>query len=60
MPEFGKVSVEGALLCKACHMSSNDYAIEILGCVKCHYQERQCRSDGRESIEPQFCDFCNP
>lgn len=59
-PGFGMISVEGALPCQACHAPSNDYALEILGCVKCHYQERQRRSDGKETIEPQFCGFCNP
>lgn len=60
MPGFGMVDVAGSLPCQACHAPSNQYALEILACLKCAYQERQSRPDGKKNIDPQFCSFCNP
>lgn len=59
-PGFGSIGREGALPCRVCHAPSQQYAFEVLACVKCDYQERQDRFDGKKDIDPQFCGFCNP
>lgn len=60
MPGFGMIGVEGYLPCQACQQHSSVFALEAWGCTKCDYQEKRLRKDGKTSIEPQFCHYCNP
>jgi hypothetical protein len=59
-PGFGQKGVTGFLSCQQCQMPSDVYAFEVWGCIQCDYQEEKIRSDGKENINPQYCQFCNP
>ena len=59
-PGFGVQGVAGSLACEQCHWPSAVHAFDVWACVKCDYQEQRVRADGKVSIDPQFCQFCNP
>jgi hypothetical protein len=59
-PGFGQKSVTGFLSCQQCQMPTEIHAFELWGCIRCDYQEKKARSDGKEHINPQYCQFCNP
>lgn len=60
LPGFGQIGVGGQLPCESCHQESALHALEVLGCIQCEYQTTRTRSDGKTSIPPQFCQYCNP
>jgi len=60
LPGFGQIGVSGHLPCQVCHQESDLHALEVLGCIQCEYQITKTRSDGKATIPPQFCQYCNP
>jgi hypothetical protein len=59
-PGFGQTGIDGTLNCIGCQLPSRFHAQEVFSCVQCSYVEKKPRSDGRQSIDPQFCNYCNP
>jgi hypothetical protein len=59
-PGYGQQGWAGYLNCRQCDWSSNVPAFEVWACMKCNYQEQKTRQDGKVSLEPQYCQFCNP
>lgn len=61
-PGFEVKDYEPGLRCSNCNIPSNKPLKEIWHCInpKCSYKESKNRSDGRVSLDPTFCDWCNP
>lgn len=59
-PGFGKMSMEGHLLCEACGTETERYQTKVLSCIKCDYKEYLPRPDGLEKAEQKDCPYCNP
>lgn len=59
-PGYGKTGAEGHLPCANCMLPSQVYALDIFSCANCHFIEKTPRLDGQVSIDPQFCNYCNP
>ena len=48
------------LPCSQCELPSKTTARVIYTCANCQFTEELGRPDGITSIDPQYCDFCNP
>lgn len=59
-PGFGIEKGIPGLSCAACGMSSPITKDVVLKCVKCAHEEIKPRPDGKTSIDPSECEFCNP
>lgn len=59
-PGWGKVRAEKGLLCGLCGSETELLKQEILGCVKCKYEEMIMPSHGLNSAGPEYCSYCNP
>ncbi len=59
-PGWGRVRQEKGLKCSWCGLKTDLIESEILGCVKCDYQEKVQRSDGIKEADPSNCQYCNP
>jgi hypothetical protein len=63
-PGFSRDALEKGLPCKACGIPSQYASKEIWRCSRknsgCSYEETRDREDGKKSIDPGDCSFCNP
>lgn len=61
-PGFQMSGFERGLTCSGCGLKSDKAAKEIWTCPSktCLYQELRGRLDGRLSLDPSECDWCNP
>lgn len=59
-PGWGKMRQERGLRCSWCRSETELVQFEILGCVKCSYEEKLERSDGLKEADPSHCQYCNP
>ena len=59
-PGFGRTSVTGLLNCSECGYPSESPSHEIHSCAKCHHSKTLPRRDGITSVEPMYCQRCNP
>lgn len=60
LPGFGIIQVERGLPCEWCQMPTHLVIREIMGCVKCDYQEKRIPRDNPSKANPRFCFYCNP
>ncbi len=59
-PGWGQIRHERGLVCGSCRLETELEKSEILGCVKCDYEENRERSDGKKEADPGSCQYCNP
>lgn len=59
-PGFGRSSVSGFLNCSECQCASEYPLHEVHSCPRCQYSKTLPRSDGVTSIDPMYCQRCNP
>ncbi len=59
-PGWGIKRVEKGLKCSYCEFATDWVKSEIMGCVRCSYEIELPRSDGLKSLEPRYCNLCNP
>jgi len=59
-PGFGKTTVSGFLNCSECGCASESPSHEIHSCARCEHSKTVPRSDGITSLDPMYCQRCNP
>lgn len=59
-PGFGQTTVSGFLNCSECGCTSESPSHEIHSCARCEYSKTVPRSDGVTSLDPMYCQRCNP
>jgi len=59
-PGFTVTSTLPGLPCAHCHLPSDMVKIEIRTCQKCSHTVKSGRSDGKTTIDPGHCGYCNP
>lgn len=59
-PGWGTIRYEGGLPCRCCGVETKIIKANILGCIRCHHEQRVLRDDGLIEAEPGNCPDCNP
>lgn len=57
---FGIVATVPGLPCASCGCPTQRARAERHACVVCHTHVEKPRSDGKSSVDPAECEFCNP
>ena len=57
---FSVTNTVAGLPCQLCQFPSKMALSLIYQCSHCNFKEERDRPDGLKSIEPQYCDYCNP
>jgi hypothetical protein len=59
-PGYGVTHTEKGLPCSICQMPSKYVKAHVYSCTNCAYTERVMYPNGKETIDPMYCMFCNP
>lgn len=59
-PGFGALRSEAGLPCSECGAMTRLVRTVVHGCVKCGFEDRKPRPDGRTQANPAECGLCNP
>lgn len=59
-PGFGVLDTIAGLPCSSCGLSSRWVIHQCWGCDVCGFEELRARPDGLSSLDPMYCDYCNP
>ncbi len=59
-PGFAVTKTIKGLPCSWCQTPSNYTLYHIYTCSKCNYSEEKIYPNGKQSIEPMYCQVCNP
>lgn len=59
-PGWGSTRIERGLPCGWCQTPTELARYEVWCCPKCHFEQRNPRSDGRTTADPGNCPRCNP
>ncbi len=59
-PGFVIIDVKRGLPCGGCGTATDVVSMYIYGCQQCKYKKEQPCSDGKETADPEQCNYCNP
>ena len=60
MPGFGVTQIKKGLPCELCKSPTNSALSHIYVCQKCAHANEITFPNGKNTEEPQYCDYCNP
>jgi len=60
LPGFAISKGIPGLKCQGCGGETTEAKEVLLNCVKCSYSESRPRPDGKKSVDPVDCEYCNP